>query len=74
MTARAFAVADIPSTWWDSGQRVVIEDPDGQPLITGRLNVGIGRTLRLDVDTADGMTLPTRFPVPVGATVRRAEG
>ena len=68
---RAYSPLDIPDAWLATGRRVTVLDTDGQPLITGRLNVTIGRTLWLDVDTEDGaVRLPTRFPVPVGATVR----
>jgi hypothetical protein len=71
VVARAYSVDSIPESWTDQGKRVTITH-DGLPLITGRLNVVIGRVLWLDLDTADGTTLPTRVEVPVGAVVEAA--
>ena len=69
--SRAYAVADVPDRWLADGRLVTITH-DGQPLITGRLNVVMGRVVYLDLETTDGSVLPTRFEVPVGAVVRAA--
>lgn len=69
MTKRAYSVDDLPTSWIERGQQVTITH-DGQPLITGRLNVVMGRVLYLDLETTDGTVLRTRFVVPVGAVVR----
>ena len=67
----AYSPADIPEAWINAGRLVTITHDD-QPLITGRLNVVMGRVLYLDLETTDGSVLPTRFEVPAGAVVRAA--
>lgn len=67
--SRAYSIGDVPEKWLTDGRLVTITH-DGQPLIAGRLNVVMGRVVYLDLETTDGTVLPTRFEVPVGATVR----